>query len=500
MEKEEEKKLEQKVEETKKEAKKVAKKASKKVAKNKEKKASTKKEKKQKANKKIAKKPLVITLYIAVIVLIATISFGGIYIKNKNKFSNVIPEYILGTDLYGSRDITIKVDDGTVTKKYDENGNEVTDDSKTENVTSKEVPINDESVLTIDNYKKTRDIVLSRLDYLKVNNYECKFNEADGTIKINVPENTNTDYISQYCVTKGYFTLTDSETKEVLLENKDIKEAKVQYNTTSSGTTVYLAIQFNKDATNKLKDISKTYIKSQDAEGKDVTKEIQMSLDDQKIISTYFDQEIDDGLIQLSIGTSATASEVQNYLQQASNIAVFLNTNPMPITYKIDINRFVYSDLTSKTLTIIVIVAAIVLVAMLAFMIIKYKKQGILGAINTIGFLALLLLALRYGNVDITLVGLLGIAISVVLEYLTLIHLLKISNSKLDNETKEKEMKNISKKELRNIIPILIIAVTFALCTWEPIVSIGMILFWAIIISILYNLITLNIIFMKESK
>ena len=37
------------------------------------------------------------------------------------------------------------------------------------------------------------------------------------------------------------------------------------------------------------------------------------------------------------------------------------------------------------------------------------------------------------------------------------------------------------------LVPFVVMAVTFALISWEEIESIGMILFWAIIIMIIYN-------------
>ena len=79
---------------------------------------------------------------IVIILLLSLISFVGIYVKDKNTMKNVIPEYKLGTDLYGARNILIKVDDSTTTKKYDSDGNLVKDssdgDENNENITKVE--------------------------------------------------------------------------------------------------------------------------------------------------------------------------------------------------------------------------------------------------------------------------------------------------------------------------------------------------------------------------
>ena len=45
---------------------------------------------------------------IIAILLICLISFIGIYVVDKNTVKNIIPEYILGMDVYGARNIRIK--------------------------------------------------------------------------------------------------------------------------------------------------------------------------------------------------------------------------------------------------------------------------------------------------------------------------------------------------------------------------------------------------------
>ena len=476
------------------------------ASKKEEKKETQKIKKTNKLNKKsiFTKRGLEITLYITLIILVSLISFGGIYVKNKNKMSNKLPAYILGTDINGARNIVIKVDKSTETKTYDANGNEVnnttSENTTKEGTTTKEVPVNDDSVLTVDNYQKARDIVIERLKYMDVPYYEVKFNESDGTIYLEVPENTNTDYIAQYCITKGAFKITDNDTGDALLTNSDIKKASVKYSTNTNGTSVYLEIQFNKEGTNKLKDITNTYVKTTDSNGNEVTKKVKMALDSETIMTTSFDEEIADGKMQLSLGTSTDSNTIQSYAKQASNVAVLLNTEAMPVTYKMDINRFVYSDITANTLKIIIIVLTSIAALMLVYMIIKYKKTGILGAITIVGFMAILLILIRYTNVSVSLVGIFAIAVSFIIEYLIFMNIFKTYVKKMDKESKNKTMKHAINVSYETIIPMIIIGVTFALTKWEPIYSTGMILFWGAIDMLIYNFITIKIICGKEGK
>lgn len=432
-------------------------------------------------------------LIVLVIILVSLLSFTGIYVKDKNTYKNFIPDYKFGVDLYGYRNIVVKVDDSTETKNYDEEGNlikETTDENKSKIAKTIEEPVNSEESLTIDNYQAVEDTIIKRLNYLKVEEYQIKCDENTGRIYVEVPEDDNTDYIAQYCVTKGEFKILDNDTDEVLLSNADLKETKIQYSATSSGTTVFLTIEFNKDAVEKLKDISNTYVSSKDADGNDTTKKIKMTIDDETVVSTYFEEEIDNGIIQLSIGTSSDSSTLQTYFRQASNIAVLLNTNPMPLTYEIEINRFVHSDITMQTIRMIAIISAIVFALMLVYMIIKYKKNGLMGAILNIGFVALLLLAIRYGNVTISNLGILAIALSTIIEYITIMKILNIY-SKKDNDKILKELKTFAKNYAIAIIPLIVLAVTFALIKWQELNSMGMVFFWGTLIMIIYNAIVI---------
>lgn len=426
--------------------------------------------KKQEKAKVRKTKPLIILAYVIVILLISLVSFGGIYVKDKNKMTNVLRDYILGTDLGASRNIVIKVDE------------------------------ENKELLTEENYAKARDIVVSRLKYMKLDYYEMKFDESTGTIYLDVPENSRADYAAQYSVTKGEFKIEDNDTKELLLSKADVKEAKVQYQTTESGTTVVLNIEFNKDGAEKLRNISNTYVKSTDSEGNDTTKKIKMSLDDTTIMTTYFAQEMTDGQMQVSLGTSSDSEQIQNRITQATNIAVFLNTDTMPLTYKIDVNKSVYSSLTDDVLKIAIIVSVVIFALLLVYMIIKYKKEALLAVVTNIGFVAILLLIIRYTNVDITLTGLITIPISVIIQYVFLMNILKVKTEKIDNDSKIKRVKETIRSGIEKLIPVAVIAVVFALTKWETVYSAGMLLFWEIAVLILYNLSTLKIMFLKNEQ
>ena len=247
-------------------------------------------------------------LAVVLIVLLCGISFGGLYVVNQNTTKNLIPDYKLGMDLYGSRNIVIKVSDESKdtgnqnsentedTEDTDSNEETKTENAEAENAetenenndtNSNEEEKNSIETNSLENYLKTKKIVEKRLDYMKVSDYTISLNEENGTISLEIPEDSNADYIAQYCITPGKFAILDNSTSEELLNNSNVKEAKVGYYRETSGTTVYLTIQFNKEGTEKLSQISKEYVKSQDEKGNDTSKKVDMKLDDQTIFIIF---------------------------------------------------------------------------------------------------------------------------------------------------------------------------------------------------------------------
>ncbi len=465
-------------------------------------------------------KGLKLTLIILVIILLAIISFGGVFIQKKGQYINILPEYQLARDLNGYRKIVLKVSDEVEeTIKYDAEGNVIADtDTETEVARTEEKKVNSEEILTQENYEKVKAVVEKRLSQMNVTDYIIKQSNESGTIILEVPENENTDVIVGQMSSQGKFEIVDNDTNEVLMTNDDIKSVRAGYGRSSNGTvTVFINFEFNKEGTEKFKNITNTYVETtQTEEGQDsqnvneqqteetqnaeqaqqtensqstdqtgdkqetVTKEIALKLDDYTLLTTYFDNEVTNGILQLSVGSSsnATQEQLQEYLLEASNLASLVDSGKMPVVYVVDQNQFIYSDITSQSIAISISVAiAIVAIGMIYF-IIKYKTKGILASISLVGYIALLLIAIRYFNVEVSIAGLIEIALSVIISYF-------IENSIL----KQGEITKAVKNALIILIPSLIIAITFTFME----ISIGVVLFWGIAIALLYQISITNL-------
>ena len=483
------------------------------------------------------KKVKILTIILA-IVLVTMIAFGGVYIQVQNRMSDKVKDYSYAMDLKGSRNIRLKVDDSTNTIIKDSEGNEVeeteelTDEQLAEKgYTKEETPANSQDVLTEENYTKSKNIIEKRLKKLGVDNYIIKLDKQTGDIVIEIPENDQTDSIVSNIGTPGNFEIIDTETKEVLMDNNDIKLSNVMYGsdsttgTTSSGTAVYLNIEFTKEGAKKLEDISNKYVKTESTDNTENTenaententesseetateetteKTITMKIDDQEVMTTSFDETIKSGEMQLSIGSSTTDSKtLQNYVEQASSMAIVLDNGEIPVKYEVSENEYVLSDITNNELKIVVYVMAVIVAIALIILVIRYKVFGLLSAISYVGLASIFVLVIRYANVVLSIEGIFGIAIVLILNYIFINKLLsKLKDEKVDDKTVTNKTKETYKEFFIKIVPICIAVITFCFINWSPISSFGMVMFWGIALIALYNFIVTNsILKIKASK
>lgn len=480
------------------------------------------------------KKIKILTISLAII-LITMIAFWGIYVQVQNRMENKVKDYSYAMDLKGSRSITLKVSAENKTLIKDSEGKEVSDaenlsdeELAQKGYTKEETPYNSEDSKNIENYKKSKKIIEERLKKSGVDNYVIKLDETNGNIIIELTENEQTDNIIANINTTGKFEIVDSETNEVLMNNNDIKSAKVMYGsgstTTSNGTAVYLSIEFNKEGTKKLEDISNKYVKVEEdttndenttetdtadenstEENKETEKKVTMKVDDEDIMSTSFDEPLRTGKLQLSIGTATTDKDtLQGYIEQASNMANVLDTDPIPLKYDLDENKYILTDITENEMQIAEYVILAILAIALIVLIVRYKSLGILGTVSYIGLAAILMIVIRYANVILSLEGIFGIVILLILNYIfvnKLLSKLKNESEKINVEKVKKANKETYKEFFIKIIPIMIMVITFCFIGWVPISSFGMVMFWGIALMAIYNfIITNNLLKIKAEK
>ena len=492
------------------------------------------------------KKIKIITM-IVLIILITMVSFFGVYTQVQNRMENQVRDYALDMDLDGARYVRLSVNKESTDVIKDADGNEVeTDEEMTDEqlaekgYTKESLPNNRQDILTAENYEKSKEIIANRLKLQGVGEYEISVDNETGDILVQIPENDITDRLISNINTVGNFEMIDAETKEVLMNNDDIKKVNVMYgsnSSTSSGTTVYLNIEFNKEGSKKLENISNTYVENTDTtnttsedtnttsenttntetentttdnantteDSTETTKEITLKIDDEEIMTTSFDEPIENGKLQLSMGSATTnIDNLQDNISQASSIASVLDSGKLPIQYDIVLNEYILSDITNTYIAYLAIAVGIVLLIGFVIFIIRYKANGLFSVISFIGLVSLYLLVIRYTNVSVSIQGIVGIIVTVILNYIFINKILSTIKKSEDNkklETVKEGIKESYKEFFMKLMPICISVIVFCFISWTTISSFGMVMFWGIALIALYNyLITATMLKVKAEK
>ena len=309
----------------------------------------------------------------------------------------------------------------------------------------------------------------------------------------------NTDKIISNIYQVGNFRVVDSENEEtILLTKDDLKQASVKYNTTETGTTVYLDLEFTEEGAKTLEDLStnayKTIEETEDTteteategtatEGEGESEEvvqpkIKLKIDDSDMTTTSFAEPITTGAIQLSLSSASTDTEtIQTAIDNGLTISTILNNGPLPMEYQVSTNQYVYSEITEEMLAIFSVAVVVIVLIGIVVLALKHKMSAIFAGISLIGFIALYLLIIRYANVILTIEGIAGILLVIWINYLLIKAMLKKSDAV-----------EVYKEFFTEMIPVIIAIVVFSFISWTNIASFGMVMFWGLLLTVPYHL------------
>ncbi|MBR3613646.1 MAG: hypothetical protein IKL55_00505 [Clostridia bacterium] len=456
---------------------------------------------------KVLKIVKVIAITIIMLLIIA-IGFFGVYAKYNGVWNNILPEYNLGMELAGYRELHFELDSSEETKDIfvDENGNYKGDvatgkeegDTSTEEIATEKnykienrtIAANDSDKINIENFEKTQKIIQKRLEKYDSYEYNLRQDSVTGKIILEILDDEDVDLNASIVTTIGKLSLVDTETGVILLDDSNLYKASPFSNTSENGEyQVYLGLEFDQTGKQILKEITEKYTKVTDKDGNDISKNIDVRLDNQTIISTHFQDTISSGTIHVPIGASTTDySEYLELLNNVKEVSDIINEENMPLQYKVTEQAKIQSIITENVRNNIIIVCAILILVISLYIIIRYKLEGLRQAILNIGYLASLTILFRYTNVAITFNSLIALVGVVVVNYIFAIRFLnelkKVNNRKI-------ALKTTLKGLYLAIVPVVIIAVIFTFMSALVINSVGMTLFWGLLLQLLFSLITL---------
>ena len=409
---------------------------------------------------KTENKITLISIVLLVVVIILA-SFVGIYKLKDYRVKNVSPKFLLSMEFNHTRSLKMEVDS------------------------------EDSSSLTSENFEKAKAIVVSKLGDMKVKQYILRQNSENGTIDIQIPENEDTEKIATILNSKGKFEVTDSETGEVLLNKSHVaKVSSATYQQTDNSVLVALRIELNKEGKKIFSDMSNKYVEDETESvnpetGEKNAKNVDIKIDDQTYLSYHFQKNLKagllkyldegEGIITIPLGLSKNQEDLKKYSESIGILKVLLDNKEMPITYTLT-DQIESAEITNTNIFIYIGLAIFALLFIIN--IIKFKLKGLVMGLLQIGYVALLMLVLRYTNVFISIEGMIATAFIVVINFIFGCAMLK----DLD-KTKETYL-----KYLLNLIPLYVIAVVFTFGVIANLTSAGNILFWGLVIMFIYNI------------
>jgi len=351
------------------------------------------------------KNKLKLITLILLVILIIMVGFFGVYSREKRISKNNVKDYEYATNIKGARVATFELEASTDAANHE-------------------------------NYELTKQIIKARLERLGVTSYVIRLDEETGKLIVELPENDDTDNILNIISTVGKFEIVDADTKEVLLNNDAIATSNVYRNTTSYGTEMSFSIEFTSDGAKKLEEVSKNYVavkeenKTENSEEAPETneeataetsasetateekkeKKVSFKLDDTELMSTSFDEPVTNGKMYLTVGQAATTSDdVKNSYTQAQRMSTLLSSKPLPLKYNNNSSTFVEGALKENITNTILISVAIIIALTVVLLFVKYKAKGLFAGISFAGLSALLLLTIRYWNVELSKEGIVAI-------------------------------------------------------------------------------------------
>ena len=450
-------------------------------------------------------KKVKITTIILAIILIVLVAFCGVYIKTQNRMEDKVKEYSLGRELKGERLIELKISDGSTEGKT--------------------APSEEEK--NVENYETVKKTIEKRLKSLKAQDYTISLNKENGVIRVELPEDDQTDDLAYYLIASGKVEIKEKDTSTELLNEKMVKKAQYTYTSNADGEyQVYLEIALTEDGQAKIEEIKNNYAilkddvdaveaKNKSDNSSDESNTETNNTEEQKtetsteetkkvaklsIAGTDYDvDKIEKNKIRVKMGSqTSNTTTVNNSMAKAAELTMLINSGKYPIDYEVQNNRFVHSDITNEQLLYFAGAVAIVLLVLFVILTIKYKSKGLVASISCVGFIALLSLLLRYTNVIITIEGI-GAIILVILLDLKLSQMM-LNKTKILNVVSE-AVKSSYKELFLKLVPIMIVSIVFCFSGWTNLSSFGMIMFWGFILIAVYNIIvTKTLLKLRENK
>lgn len=494
---------------------------------------------KEKKNLNI-KKVIRVALIILAIVFLCVLSFIGIYREKDGKSVNIIRDYKFANDFdkyyeiqiepnRSARDEYVFVDkDGNLVREvpsYEKKDNKLEakvekepnldeikalsgDDKVNEyKIEKRAVRYNEADKLNENEFRATRNKIVAILADQRITSYNIREDLKTGKFIFEVPQNAAKDIniIRRALTQNGKFEVTDSLTDRPYLTNKDLKNFKL---IEDQRFGLVIQLELNNEGKEKFKQVTTKYSdmykkvkeeneKLKKEKGKDFKEkkapELVVKISGEVMQKGPVGAPIENGLIQMAVGKVDRNSEnYQKYISEIEGMKSSLKVAEKPLEYDILSEKLIEGRVDVKKAQVLLIVVVGVFIILAASLIIFFGLKGVLSALALAGYLAVMLIILRYSNIDVTIASIVGIILVYILEYIFLVLL----NVELQDNGKDNvDFAKVYIKQYKEMISVIIIAIILTFSVHIELASFGMIVSLGIITKLIYNsLITKNLI------
>lgn len=487
-----------------------------------------------------------ILVVIALIILVSLVAFWGVFWKDKGVWKNAVPDYQYGMELEGTRELRYGLDTSEEEKYVyvDENGNikgevwkdgnptteeaetnpdETADAEASKETADEEIPykketrtikVNSDDKLTKENFETAKKIIQKRFKEQEIREANLRIDDVTGNLMIETANNDQVELVEDLVSSVGKLQIIDYQNGLVLMDNADIKNVSVVSSNNEATYNTYLQLEFNKEGAEKLREISTQYVEikneteTQNEETTEETEEehnhdeetekkyVSIVFDNTTIMTTYFGEEMTAGMLQIPVGQARTTQKefLEDY-ESAQNIANILKLGMMPVTYRLETDNFVKSQYTADDWNALKIVAATAIALASVILMIKFKKNGILAALLAIGYIAVLSIVMRYTNVILTQNSLATFWLVIIFNYIFMKLLLK----QLQTQEITQAYSQTAKKFYLGAFPVAVFALVFTFSKYVTMSSVGMVLFWGIMVHVVYHALLTRAILKKQN-
>ncbi len=405
-------------------------------------------------------------------------------------------------------DVELSKDNEENKKKEEEKPEQITPDEEVKEykIEKRKIADNPEEVLTEDNYKISKNMIEGYLKAANISEYKIKENEKTGQIIVSVPEtkkiaNLTSDPITDetsdtqraksvesILSTTGSFEVKDSITGKVYLTEKNIKEAKANI---YQGYGVILDVKLNDEGKKILSDVSRKYVQ-EEKDGKKYEKKATVTVAGMELVKATFAEPMDEGLMQINLGNGYGKNKdvITAIYGEAKRLENALKVGKTPIKYNVEQKTSgIKENINYKNAKIILIAILAVMLILALSLVFKYGLKGLYAMLVNISFVVVLLLAIRYTDVVVTIPSLVSVVVAYILEYVILLKYLQ------NTKENDYEIADEVVDTLKYTFILIISSITLSFSHNILLSSFAMTLFIAIIL-----LFTHNYIFVKNMK